>query len=55
MIASASDLSSKKPAVVMETMRNYTAYFYDNDQRENGTIFTDPKTGKNYTAGYSMP
>jgi len=33
MIASASDLSSGHPAVVLETMRGYTAYIYDNDPR----------------------
>lgn len=33
MIASASDLVTNHPAYVMETMRNYTAWFIDNDQR----------------------
>lgn len=33
MIASANDVSSGHPAVVLETMRNYTAYIYDHDQR----------------------
>ena len=55
MIASASDLNSGRPAIVLETMRGYTAFIYDNDSRENGTIFHDPKTGKSYRAGYSMP
>ena len=55
MIASASDVSSGHPAVALETMRNYTAFMYDYDPRENGTIFHDPKTKKDYVAGYSMP
>lgn len=34
MIASASDnVPSGHPAVALETMRAYTAYFYDNDSR----------------------
>lgn len=36
-------------------MRNYTAWFKDNDQRENNTVFTDPKTGEKFVAGFSMP
>lgn len=36
-------------------MRGYTAFFHDNDIRENGTVFTDPETNKKYVAGYSMP
>ena len=55
MIASASDVPSGHPAVALETMRNYTAFIYDNDPRENGTMFHDPKTNKEYRAGYSMP
>lgn len=35
-------------------MRGYSAFFYDNDPRENRTIFTDQK-GNKYVAGYSMP
>jgi hypothetical protein len=31
MVASAADLVTDHPALVMETMRNYTAYFLDND------------------------
>lgn len=31
MIASASDLVTNHPALVMETMRNYTAWFIDDD------------------------
>jgi hypothetical protein len=47
MIASANDnVPSGHPAVALETMRGYTAYFYDNDPRENGTKFIDPKTKK---------
>lgn len=54
MIASASDLVTDRPAVAMETMRNYTAWFYDNDPRENGTIFTDPYTKEQFRAGFAM-
>jgi hypothetical protein len=34
MLASASDLSSGHPAVALETMKGFTAFFYDNDPRE---------------------
>lgn len=34
MIASASDLITNHPAFVVETMRNYTAWYVDNDERE---------------------
>lgn len=54
MISSASDLSSGHPAIAMETMRAYTAFFQDGDSRENGTIFIDPKTNQKYVAGHSM-
>ena len=33
MVASASDLATNEPAFVVETMRNYTAWFVDNDER----------------------
>ena len=33
MIASAYDLVTNKPAFAVETMRNYTAWFYDGDER----------------------
>ena len=33
MVASVSDLSSGDPALVVETMRDYTAYFKSNDPR----------------------
>ena len=46
--------SSDKKAVVIETMRDYSAIFYDNDPRENRTIFTDQK-GNKYVGGFSMP
>jgi hypothetical protein len=55
MVASASDLATGEPIFVVETMRNYTAWFVDYDKRENHTIFTDPKTGEKFEAGYSMP
>ena len=54
MISSAADVSSGQPAIAMETMRGYTAFFRDNDARENNTIFVDPKTHKKYEAGHSM-
>ncbi len=44
MIASAKDLASDCPAYAMETMRNYTAWFKDDDVRERDTIFVDPKS-----------
>ena len=44
MISSAPDVYSGQPAVAMETMRGYTAFFRDNDARENHTMFFDPKT-----------
>ncbi len=50
MIGSAVD----KKAAVIETMRDYSAIFYDNDPRENRTIFTDEK-GNKYVGGFSMP
>ena len=54
MIASARDLVTRQPVFVVETMRNYTAWFKDNDQREDGTIFVDPKTKKSFIAGFAM-
>lgn len=33
MIASASDLNENHPALVLETMRGYTAYILDHDSR----------------------
>lgn len=35
-------------------MRNYTAWFVDNDPREDGTIFVDPQTKEKYVAGFAM-
>ena len=55
MIASAGDLVTGEPVFVVETMRNYTAWFKDYDQRENLTVFTDPKTGDKFQGGFSMP
>jgi predicted choloylglycine hydrolase len=38
MITSGRDnIEGKYPAIVMETMRGYTAYFYEHDKREDGT------------------
>lgn len=33
MIASISDLNQNHPALVLETMRGYTAYIFDHDSR----------------------
>lgn len=33
MVASAGDLVTGEPVFVVETMRNYTAWFKDNDER----------------------
>ena len=46
--------SSDKKAVVVQTMRAYNAWFYDNDPRQNRSIFTDEK-GNKYVSGFSMP
>lgn len=55
MVASASDVKSgSAPIMVMETMRDYTAWFVDKDAREDNVNFTDPKTKKSYRAGYAM-
>jgi len=54
MIASASDLVTDQPAYAMETMRNYTAWYVDDDERERGTIFVDPYSKQKYRAGYAM-
>ena len=55
MIASAADLASNEsPAMVIETMRGYNAFFRDKDPREDGTIFVDPKTKQKFKAGYAM-
>jgi predicted double-glycine peptidase len=55
MIASASDVkTANAPVFVMETMRDYTAWFVDKDAREDHVNFTDPKTKKSYRAGFAM-
>lgn len=54
MIASASDVVTDHPAYAMETMRNYTAWFVDDDERQRGTIFIDPETKQKYRAGFAM-
>jgi hypothetical protein len=54
MIASASDLVTDHPAYAMETMRNYTAWFIDDDERERGTMFVDPSTKQKFRAGFAM-
>lgn len=46
MVASASDLATNEPVFVVETMRNYTAWFKDDDERERGAKFVDPKSKK---------
>ena len=35
-------------------MRDYTAWFADQDKREDGVNFTDPSTKKSFRAGYAM-
>lgn len=37
MVASANDLATGQPVFVVQTMRNYTAWFKDNDKREDKT------------------
>jgi hypothetical protein len=54
MIASANDVVTDHPAYAMETMRNYTAWFRDGDERENGTVFVDPQTKERFEAGFAM-
>ncbi len=54
MIASGNVVDEQSPALVMETMAGYTAFFKDHDKREDQTKFVDPKTNKTYIAGYSM-
>ena len=45
MVASSVDnTNGEAPAFVIETMRGYSAFFKDNDPREDGTVFVDPKT-----------
>lgn len=55
MVASAADVvTSGAPAFVVETMRDYTAWFADKDSREDGVNFTDPSTKKSFRAGFAM-
>ena len=55
MVASAADVpSGEAPVFVVETMRNYNAFFKDYDAREDGTIFIDPKTKQPFRAGYAV-
>ena len=54
MVTSAADLVAREPAFLVETMRDYTAWFVDHDSREDGTIFVDPHTNEKYVGGYSM-
>lgn len=55
MVASAADVATNEPPIfVVETMRDYTAWFTDNDPREDGVNFTDPSTKKPFRAGYAM-
>jgi len=50
MIGSATDARS----LVEETMFNYTAYFFDDDIREQRATYTDPQTGKVEQIGFPM-
>eukprot|EP01111_Echinosteliopsis_oligospora_P015071 TRINITY_DN5840_c0_g1_i1.p1 TRINITY_DN5840_c0_g1~~TRINITY_DN5840_c0_g1_i1.p1 ORF type:complete len:491 (+),score=115.53 TRINITY_DN5840_c0_g1_i1:14-1486(+) len=43
------------PAMALETMFNYTSYFYANDPREADFIYTDPKTGQKTQMGWPIP
>ena len=55
MVASSADLhSGSAPVFVIETMRGYNAFFKDNDPREDGTVFVDPKTKEKFRAGFAM-
>jgi hypothetical protein len=55
MVASAADVvTNEAPVFVVETMRDYTAWFTDKDSREDGVNFTDPSTKKPFRAGYAM-
>jgi hypothetical protein len=55
MIASAADVATgQAPVFVVETMRDYTAWFADKDPREDAVNFTDPSTKKPFRAGYAM-
>eukprot|EP01133_Synstelium_polycarpum_P017413 gene17413-20778_t len=42
------------PAYALETMRDYTAYFPDNDPKE-AYFYTDPQTHKSVQMGWPMP
>ena len=57
MIASAVDISEKNPhpAVAVETMAGYTAYFYENDTRETALTYKDPDTGVITVLGAPLP
>ena len=35
-------------------MRDYTAWYVDDDKREDGVNFTDPSTKKSFRAGFAM-
>lgn len=55
MIASAADVpTGEAPVFVVETMRGYNAFYKDKDSREDGTMFVDPKTKKQFRAGFAM-
>eukprot|EP01112_Ceratiomyxa_fruticulosa_P004230 TRINITY_DN1466_c0_g1_i2.p1 TRINITY_DN1466_c0_g1~~TRINITY_DN1466_c0_g1_i2.p1 ORF type:complete len:245 (+),score=48.34 TRINITY_DN1466_c0_g1_i2:253-987(+) len=49
------DLDGKHPALEIETMRDYTAYYFDNDTRESDYIYVNQTTGQKYEMGWPMP
>eukprot|EP01112_Ceratiomyxa_fruticulosa_P004730 TRINITY_DN15272_c0_g1_i1.p1 TRINITY_DN15272_c0_g1~~TRINITY_DN15272_c0_g1_i1.p1 ORF type:complete len:494 (-),score=86.02 TRINITY_DN15272_c0_g1_i1:61-1542(-) len=49
------DLKSNHPALELETMKGYTAYFYDDDPRESQYIYVNQTTGEKYVMGWPMP
>ncbi|EGC31874.1 hypothetical protein DICPUDRAFT_156215 [Dictyostelium purpureum] len=53
-LASATEIQTAQyPAYALETMKGYTAFFYDNDPNEHFT-YSDPKTGAQTQMGYPM-
>lgn len=54
MIASAVDTVTGQPAFIVETMRDYSAWFKDKDPRQDGVQFVDPSSGSKFKAGFAM-
>lgn len=58
MITSASDVHTSgvsHPAVAIETMAGYSAYFLDDDPREAGAKLEDYETGEYVRFGFPLP